>query len=158
MVTILYQLDFLKCRCYICHTEFLLKRTYMIDTVTLNFEHSILFYLNQASGGSIWFLKILFWGRETLNFFSLKFFCVYSKLPKGNKFSAKKKKVNWPFKKKKEMRSLMALDIFIIFFEILFLPFVRFQNEITPLSKCLSTSIIGDGEMVTERKQVFLAH
>ena len=56
------------------------------------------------------------------------------------------------------MRSLMALDIFIIFFEILFLPFVRFQNEITPLSKCLSTSIIGDGEMVTERKQVFLAH
>lgn len=49
----------------------------------------------------------------------------------------------------------MALDVFIIFFEILFLPFVRFQSEITPLSKCLSTSIIGDGEMVTERKWVF---
>lgn len=43
----------------------------------------------------------------------------------------------------------MTLDVFIIFFEIFFLPFVRFHSEITPLSKCLSTPIIGDGEMVT---------
>lgn len=52
----------------------------------------------------------------------------------------------------------MTLDVFIIFFEIFFLPFVRFHSEITPLSKCLSTPIIGDGEMVTERKQGLLAH
>lgn len=49
----------------------------------------------------------------------------------------------------------MTLDVFTVVFEIFFHPFVRFQSEITPLSKCLSTPIIGDGEMVTERKQVF---
>ena len=52
----------------------------------------------------------------------------------------------------------MTLDVFIIFFEIFFLPFVRFHSEITPLSKCLSTPITGDGEMVTERKQGLLGH
>lgn len=51
----------------------------------------------------------------------------------------------------------MTLDVFIIFFEIFFFPFVRVPAEITPLSKCLSTPIIGDEELVTERKQVFFS-
>ena len=67
-------------------------------------------------------------------------------------------------KYKKEINSVQRneehndLGCFHHIFELFFLPFVKLPSEITPLSKCLSIPIIGDGEMVTERKQVFLAH
>lgn len=81
-----------------------------------------------------------------MNFFYIEIFlCVHSKYQKEINSVQRNEEHN-------------DLRCFHYIFEIFFLPFVRFHSEITPLSKCLSTPIIGDGEMMTEKKQVLLVH